>query len=158
LRSGARLGVDVGSVRIGIAVSDPDGILATPVATVRRGKDKDDDYDVVGRIARLSAERAAIEVVVGLPVSLSGHEGQAARSVRHFATRLARKIAPVPVRMVDERMTTGAAWRDMRASGISERRGRSTVDQAAAVIILQGALDAERATGQPPGEIMRVDT
>jgi putative holliday junction resolvase len=157
LRSGARLGVDVGSVRIGIAVSDPDGILATPVATVRRGKDKDDD-DEVGRIARLSAERAAIEVVVGLPVSLSGHEGQAARSVRHFATRLARKIAPVPVRMVDERMTTEAAWRDMRASGISERRGRSTVDQAAAVIILQGTLDAERATGQPPGEIIRVDT
>jgi putative holliday junction resolvase len=149
--------VDVGSVRIGIAVSDPDGILATPVATVRRGKDKDDD-DEVGRIARLSAERAAIEVVVGLPVSLSGHEGQAARSVRHFATRLARKIAPVPVRMVDERMTTEAAWRDMRASGISERRGRSTVDQAAAVIILQGTLDAERATGQPPGEIIRVDT
>jgi putative holliday junction resolvase len=157
LRSGARLGVDVGSVRIGIAVSDPDGILATPVATVRRGKDKDDD-DEVGRIARLSAERAAIEVVVGLPVSLSGHEGQAARSVRHFATRLARKIAPVPVRMVDERMTTEAAWRDMRASGISERRGRSTVDQAAAVIILQGTLDAERATGQPPGEIIRVHT
>jgi putative Holliday junction resolvase len=157
LRSGARLGVDVGSVRIGIAVSDPDGILATPVATVRRGKDKDDD-DEVGRIARLSAERAAIEVVVGLPVSLSGQEGQAARSVRHFATRLARKIAPVPVRMVDERMTTEAAWRDMRASGISERRGRSTVDQAAAVIILQGTLDAERATGQPPGEIIRVDT
>jgi putative holliday junction resolvase len=149
--------VDVGSVRIGIAVSDPDGILATPVATVRRGKDKDDD-DEVGRIARLSAERAAIEVVVGLPVSLSGQEGQAARSVRHFATRLARKIAPVPVRMVDERMTTEAAWRDMRASGISERRGRSTVDQAAAVIILQGTLDAERATGQPPGEIIRVDT
>jgi putative Holliday junction resolvase len=157
LRSGARLGVDVGSVRIGIAVSDPAGILATPVATVRRSRNHEDDEADVGRIAGFSAEHAAIEVVVGLPVSLSGHEGKAARSVRHFATRLARKIAPVPVRMVDERMTTEAAWRDMRASGVSERRGRSTIDQAAAVIILQGALDAERASGQPPGEIIRVN-
>ena len=125
--------------------------MANPVETVRRGKG-----DIV-RIAQLCAERAAIEVVVGLPISLSGDEGPAARSVRHFATRLARKVAPVPVRMVDERMTTAAAWRDMRASGVSERRGRPAIDQAAAVIILQGALDAERATGQPPGQILRVE-
>jgi putative holliday junction resolvase len=151
VRSGARLGVDVGSVRIGIAVSDPEGILATPVETVPRGKG-----DIV-RIAQLCAEHAAIEVVVGLPRSLSGEEGRAARSVRHFATILARRIAPVPVRIVDERLTTEAAWRDMHASGVSERRGRFAIDQAAAVVILQGAIDAERVGGHPPGEIVRVD-
>ena len=151
MRSGTRLGVDVGSVRIGIAASDPQGIVASPVETVSRGKGD------IPRIAQLCAERAAIELIVGLPRSLSGQEGRAARAVRHFATLLARRIAPVPVRMVDERLTTAAAWRDMHASGVSERRGRSTIDQAAAVVILQSALDVERVSGHPPGEIVRVD-
>jgi putative holliday junction resolvase len=150
VRTGARLGVDVGSVRIGISASDPAGILATPLETVRRGKGD------VARIAELCAEQSVIEVVVGLPLALSGVETQAAKSVRHFATRLARNIAPIQVRMVDERLTTKAAWHGMRAIGVSERRGRLAVDQAAAVIILQGALDAERAGGHPPGEILEV--
>lgn len=150
MRSGTRLGVDVGTVRVGVAASDPAGVLATPVETVRRGKGD------LARLVALAGERAAIEIVVGLPRSMSGTEGTAARSVRQFAVGLARRAAPVPVRMVDERLTTVTALRDMRASGVSERKGRAAVDQAAAVVILQGALDAERASGLPPGETLEV--
>ncbi len=148
MRDGVRLGVDVGTVRIGVAASDSAGILASPVETVRRGKG---DID---RIRAIAAERAAAEIVVGLPRSLSGQEGPAASAVREFARILARKLAPIPVRLVDERLTTATALRDMRASGVSEKRGRAVVDQAAAAIILQTALDAERTGGEPPGETL----
>lgn len=150
LRRGARLGVDVGQVRIGVAASDPGGMLAMPVETVRRGKGD------LARLAALAAERQAIEVVVGLPRSLDGEERAAAQQVRAFATELARYVAPCPVRLVDERMTTTVAARAMRASGVSERAGRPSVDQAAAMVILQDALDAERAAGRPPGEVLAV--
>jgi putative Holliday junction resolvase len=118
--------------------------------TVPRG---DGELD---RLAVIVAEQAAVEVVVGLPVSLSGQEGRAAAAARDFARALAGRVAPRPVRLVDERLSTVAATRGMRESGISARRGRSAVDQAAAVVILQGALDAERGSGQPPGEIVQV--
>lgn len=152
MRPGVRLAVDVGSVRIGVAACDPAGVLATPVETVQRGAG---DLD---RLARLVDERAAVEVVMGLPRSLSGREGPSASAARSFASSLARRVAPCPVRLVDERLSTVAATRGMRASGVSARKGRGTVDQAAAVVILQGALDAERASGRPPGEIVQVDT
>ncbi|MFE3451082.1 Holliday junction resolvase RuvX [Nonomuraea sp. NPDC059194] len=145
MRFGARLGVDVGSVRIGVARSDPSGTLATPVETVRRGAG---DLD---RIAALAAEHEAIEVIVGLPTSLSGREGQAAALVRSFAADLAVRLAPVPVRLFDERLTTVAAQQGLRASGVKAKKQRSVVDQAAAVVLLQDALDAERATQRPPG-------
>jgi putative holliday junction resolvase len=118
--------------------------------TVRRG---DGELD---RLAAIVAEQTAVEVVVGLPVSLSGQEGQAAAAARDFARALAGRVAPCPVRLVDERLSTVAATRALRESGISARRGRSAVDQAAAVVILQGALDAERESGRPPGEIVQV--
>lgn len=146
MRRGRRLAVDVGDARIGVASCDPGGLLATPVETVRAGAgDK-------ARIAALVAEYEALEVVVGLPRSLSGREGPAAAKARAFAARLAALVAPVPVRLVDERMSTVAATHGLRASGVAARKGRSVVDQAAAVVILQSALDAERATGRPPGE------
>jgi putative Holliday junction resolvase len=145
VRAGVRLGVDVGSVRIGLASCDPGGLLATPVETVARGRG---DFD---RIAGRVAELGAVEVVVGLPLSMSGGEGPAAATARAFAVELAARVAPVPVRLVDERLTTVGAQRDLAAAGVRGRRGRSVVDQAAAVIILQGALDAERASGSPPG-------
>ncbi|MEU7894995.1 Holliday junction resolvase RuvX [Nonomuraea sp. NPDC049152] len=145
MRFGARLGVDVGSVRIGVARSDPSGMLATPVETVRRGAG---DLD---RIAALADEHAAIEVIVGLPTSLSGREGQAAALARSFAVDLAVRLAPVPVRLFDERLTTVAAQQSLRASGVKAKKQRSVVDQAAAVVLLQDALDAERATDRPPG-------
>lgn len=145
-----RLGVDVGSVRIGLASCDPGGLLATPVETVARGRG---DLD---RIAGLVSGLNAVEVVVGLPLSLSGREGPAAASARAFAAELAAGVAPVPVRLVDERLSTVGAHRDLAAAGVRGKRGRIVVDQAAAVIILQGALDAERASGSPPGTVVPV--
>lgn len=145
-RPGRRLGVDVGTVRIGVAVSDPAGILATPVETVRRGKGD------LNRIRELAVEYDVVEIVVGLPKALDGSDGLAAEQVRQFASELADGVAPMPLRLVDERMSTVVATRGMRASGVTSRSGRHTVDRAAAVVILQGALDAERETGRPPGE------
>lgn len=145
MRTGARLGIDVGTVRIGVARSDPSGLLATPVETVRRGRGD------LARIARLAAEHAAVEVIVGLPTSLSGREGPAAKAAREFAARLAARLAPVPVALFDERLTTVTAQRDLRAGGVRARDQRAVVDQAAAVVLLQAALDTERASGRPPG-------
>jgi len=146
LRKGTRLGVDVGSVRIGVASCDPDGLLATPVETVRRGKGD------LSRIAALAAEYAVIEILVGLPTSLSGTEGPAANSARAYAARLVRKVGDIEVRLFDERLTTVSAHAGLRASGVRGRDRKNVVDQAAAVILLQAALDAERLTGRPPGE------
>ncbi|MBG0817033.1 Holliday junction resolvase RuvX [Planomonospora sp. ID82291] len=145
MRNGIRLGVDVGSVRIGVARSDPSGLLATPVETVRRGRGD------LERLAELAAEHEAVEVVVGLPTSLSGREGQAAELARAFAVRIAARLAPVPVRLFDERLTTVTAQQGLRASGVKAKNQRGVVDQAAAVVLLQAALDAERATGRAPG-------
>jgi putative Holliday junction resolvase len=145
---GVRLGVDPGDARIGVARSDPTGFLATPVETVRRGKGD------LRRIAQILEEAEAVEVVVGLPRSLSGGEGPAARKVREFARALARRVAPVPVRLCDERLSTVSAEAMLRDRGRTGSDRRSVVDQAAAVLILQQALDTERATGRPPGEIV----
>jgi putative Holliday junction resolvase len=148
MRFGVRLGIDPGDARIGVARSDPSGFLATPVETVRRGKGD------LRRIAEILAEEEAVEVVVGLPRSLSGGEGPAAAKVRDFAGKLARKVAPVPVRLCDERLTTVSAEAMLRDRGQKGHKRRAVVDQAAAVLILQHALDTERASGLAPGEIV----
>jgi len=153
---GVRLAVDVGSVRVGLATSDPDGLLATPVATLARdtkaGRQTPQD---IAEIVREVGERGAVVVYVGLPRHLSGGEGAASGAARAYAVQLAQAVAPVRVRLVDERMSTVSAHQALHASGRSGRRHRQVVDQAAAVVILQYALDAERATGRRPGE--RVD-
>ncbi|WP_055588830.1 Holliday junction resolvase RuvX [Streptacidiphilus griseoplanus] len=146
MRRGRRISVDVGDARIGVASCDPDGLLATPVETVPAGG------KAKGRIAAIVEEYEALEVVVGLPRSLSGKEGPAAVKVRAFAGALATLVAPVPVRLVDERMSTVTATHGLRASGVRSKKGRSVIDQAAAVVILQSALEAERVSGNPPGE------
>ena len=152
MRSGVRLGIDPGAARIGVARSDPSGFLASPVETVRRGKG---DLRRIAQILAAEAEEAGVlEVVVGLPRSLSGREGPAALKVREFAAALARRVDPVPVRLVDERMTTVSAEAMLRDQGRSGAKRRAVVDQAAAVLILQHALDTERATGAAPGEIV----
>ena len=148
MRHGTRLGLDPGEVRVGVARSDPAGVLATPVETVQRGPGD------LARLAALVDETDAIEVVVGLPRSLSGAEGPAAARVRVFAAVLARRVAPVPVRLCDERLTTVAAESVLREQGRKGRKRRAVVDQAAAVLILQHALDTERSTGAAPGEIV----
>lgn len=150
MRFGVRLGVDPGDARIGVARSDPSGMLATPVETVRRGKGD------LRRIHQIATAEEALEVVVGLPRSLSGTEGPAAVKTRAFAARLARRIAPVPVRLVDERLTTVTAEAMLRDQRKGAKR-RAVVDQVAAVVILQQALDSERATSQPPGELVPPD-
>ena len=151
MRAGVRLGVDVGSVRVGLAASDPGGILATPIKTLER--DLKSDTDQVA-IAAVVLERDVLEVVVGLPRSLSGGEGPAAAGARSYATAMAALISPTPVRLIDERLTTIDAHRQLRDSGLAGRAQRAVVDQAAAVLILQAALDAEKSSGQPPGELV----
>jgi putative Holliday junction resolvase len=151
VRHGVRLGVDPGDARIGVARSDPTGFLATPLETVRRGRGD------LARLARLVRDEEAVEVVVGLPRSLSGREGPAAAKARVFAARLATRIAPVEVRLQDERLTTVSAEAMLGDRGKKGAERRAVVDQAAAVLILQHALDTERATGRPPGELVRGD-
>ena len=112
----------------------------------------------VRRLAQLVVEREAVEVVVGLPRSLNGTEGPAAEKARALAGRLARRVAPVPVRLCDERLTTVSAESILREQGRHGAKRRAVVDQAAAVLILQTALDTERLLGEPPGEIVEVST
>jgi putative Holliday junction resolvase len=145
MQRGVRLGIDVGKVRVGVARSDPDGILATPLVTLQR--DNTEEADVpsdIAEISRLIAEHECVEVVVGLPVNLSGLEGPAAIHVRTYADNLADVIAPVPVVLSDERMSTVAATRRLSDRGMKGRRQRAVVDQAAAVEILQSWLDSQR--------------
>lgn len=137
---GRRLGVDVGTVRIGVAVSDPDGILATPVETVRRER----GTSHLRRLAALVTEMEVVEVVVGLPRTLSDRAGSSADDAVAIAGALAARISPVPVRLADERLTTVSAARSLREAGVRAREQRGKIDQAAAVAILQGWLDSRR--------------
>jgi putative Holliday junction resolvase len=145
VRRGVRVALDIGDARIGVASSDPHGILATPVETVHRAPG---DLD---RIASLVADLDAIEIVVGLPRSLSGGEGPAAVKIRQVAAEVAAKVSGTAVRLVDERFSTVTAERMLRERGKKGSKRRAVVDQAAAVVILQHALDFERETGNPPG-------
>jgi putative holliday junction resolvase len=151
LRAGVRLAVDVGSVRIGVARCDGDGRLASPLTMIPRGRG---DLDAIAGLAGADV----MEIIVGLPIGLSGREGQAAASARNFAAALAGRVASVPVRLVDERFTTVIAHDALRQSGSDSRARRPKVDSAAAALLLQGALDLERSTGQPPGELVGAAT
>lgn len=146
------MGVDYGEVRIGVASSDPAGVLAVPVETVAAGR------AAFGRLAQIVRDVGAVEVVVGLPRSLSGAEGPAARRARVFAAALAEALAPVPVRLLDERLTTVTAERALRDQGRKGNRRRAVLDQAAAVVLLQNALDTERSSGAAPGETLEQGT
>ena len=132
----------MGGVRIGVAASDPDGILATPVETVRR----DRSGRHVRRLAELAAELDAVEVVVGLPRTLADRAGRSAQDAIELSEALARRIVPTPVRLADERLTTVSAQRSLRAAGVRAREQRAVIDQAAAVAILQSWLDERRAS------------
>ncbi|GLY96061.1 Holliday junction resolvase RuvX [Actinoplanes sp. NBRC 103695] len=146
LPRGRRLGVDVGKVRVGVAMCDPDGILATPLATVSRdmGAAADSVPADIAELNRLVGEHEAVQIVVGLPVRLNGDEGPAAIDIRAYAGRLASAVDPVPVVLTDERMSTVVATRRLAERGIRGKRQRAVVDQAAAVEILQSWLDAQR--------------
>lgn len=143
-----RIGVDVGRARVGVARSDAGGVLATPVETVQRG---DDVTPVVARVAELA--EGAFEIVVGLPISLQGGDTASTGDSRAFAALLAA-AQPVPVRLVDERLTTVQAQSALHRAGRDTRRSRAVIDQVAAVILLQHALDAEVSRGTPPGVLV----
>jgi len=143
-RRGVRLGVDWGKVRVGVAACDADGLLAYPVETV---PSTSEDAAFV-RLADLVDEYGAVEVVMGLPLALDGNAKLAATDVEGVADRLAARLS-VPLRLVDERLTTAAAHRLL--GRLDSRRRRGVIDQAAATGILEGALEAEHNTGEPPG-------
>lgn len=146
---GRRIGVDVGSVRVGVASSDPDGVLATPVETVPRGAGGGLGTTDLRRLREIVAEYEAVEVVVGLPQTLRGEHGHAATLAAEYAERLRRVVAPVPVRLSDERLTTVTASRVLSERGVRGRRQRAVVDQLAAVAILQSWLDARARSSRP---------
>lgn len=151
---GARLGVDVGEARVGVAICDPGGLIATPFTTINRdrkpGRESRSEPgngavpSDMSELARLVADHGIVEVVVGLPVTLAGAEGAAAAHARAYASRLAEVISPVPVTLADERMSTVLATRRLSEQGVRGRRRREVVDQLAAAEILQGWLDAQR--------------
>lgn len=135
-------------MRIGVAVCDPDGFIATPYETVAAGD------GAIARLTEIVAEIEPLEVVVGWPLGLSGREGPAVRKVRAFCENLSPAIAPVLVRLVDERMSTMTADALLRQGGRDGVKRRKVIDQAAATVILQSAVDAERTSGRPPGQLL----
>lgn len=150
VRSGVRLGIDVGRARIGVARSDPHAMLASPLETVRRDERGHADIE---RIMSLAADVEAMELVVGLPIGLSGHRTASTDDAEQFAQQLAAAGA-LPVRLVDERLSTTQAQGQLRAAGKKTKHTRGVIDQAAAVVILQHALDTERSRGEAPGTVV----
>jgi putative Holliday junction resolvase len=139
-QGGRVLGVDVGTVRVGLALSDPTGTLASPLETLRRAKNHSD----LDRLAALVVEHEVTEVVVGEPVHLSGASGASAADAANYAQELADRIPDVPVILIDERLSTVTAASHLREGGIDSRKQRAVIDQAAAVVILQQFLDSRR--------------
>lgn len=146
-RRGVRLGIDVGKARVGVARCDRDGLLAVPVETVPRSEAS------AARIAELAAEHDVLEVLVGLPISLAGSETASTDDARTFAREVAVSTG-LPVRMVDERLSTVSAHAALRGAGRSQRSSRKIVDQVAAVVLLQQAIDVEKSTGTPAGALL----
>lgn len=139
--SGRVMGVDVGTVRVGVALSDATGTLASPLETVKRAKDGSD----LERLAALVVEHEVTEIVVGEPRHLSGASGASAQDADAYSQALADRVADVPVHLIDERLSTVTAASHLRDSGIDSRKQRPVIDQAAAVVILQAFLDGRRA-------------
>ncbi len=140
MRSGVRVAFDVGAVRIGVARSDAQAVLCVPVATIA----------TIDEAVAIVAEYEPLEIIIGLPVSMDGTEQRAAARARAWATELSERMT-TPIRLMDERLSTTAAGRDLASAGLSTRQARNVVDQAAAVIILEHALETERRTGSPGG-------
>jgi putative Holliday junction resolvase len=147
MRVGRRAAIDVGKARVGVAVSDPHGILASPVATVARTELD----DTVRAVIEALVEYEPIEAYVGLPVNLSGASTESTKDAIAFALAL-EASAQFEVRLIDERMTTNTANAALRASGRNAKNSRSVVDQAAAIVILEHALTTERNLGKQPGK------
>jgi len=147
MRRGIRLGVDVGKARVGVARSDPDGVLAVPVETLPRS-------EALEKLAALTHDYEVLEIIVGLPISLGGADTASTTDAREFAQALAEAVS-MPVRLVDERLSTVSAQQMLSQGGTEARKQRPIIDQASAVIILQHSLDQESRTGAAPGVLVK---
>ena len=136
MKKGRKLGLDFGSTRIGLAICDPDGILATPYSTIPSG------LDLISEISAICGSEEIVEIIVGLPRSLNGEISHAAKLVNDFIADLSAQLPEIPVLTFDERFTTTLANQALRASGRNTKEGRAVIDQIAAVNILQSYLDA----------------
>ena len=136
MKKGRKLGLDFGSTRIGVAICDPDGILATPFSTLPSGP------ELIAQISSICESEEIVAIVVGLPRSLSGEISHAANLVNDFIMQLTEHLPDLPILTFDERFTTTLANQALRASGRSAKDGRAVIDQIAAVNILQSYLDA----------------
>jgi len=145
-----RLALDLGKVRTGIALAE--GSAVVPLATLPGTEDETALHEALRAVL---AVRPVAEVVCGLPLDLRGQEGPAAQAVRRIAERLAAAVAPLPVRLVDERLTTRVAERGLRAAGRGGRQLRRDIDQWAAVGLLRDLVDRVERTGDPGGEVLR---
>jgi putative Holliday junction resolvase len=150
VRSGRRLAIDVGKVRIGIAASDFHAILASGLETVPRGADLEPNLK---RIVELVNEVEPIEIYVGLPVSMSGNHSASTEDAIDFARQLSPLVSS-EVRFIDERMTTVTAANALKLSGRDSKSGRQIIDQIAATVILEQAMEQEKSTGKQPGKAM----
>ena len=154
MRSGRRLAVDVGKVRVGLAISDFHGILASPLQNVAR---QADDSETIRLILAATEDQDLLEVYVGLPVSMSGN-ATASTDDAVLIANLLNSAIEVPVRMIDERLTTVSASAALRSSGKNSKDGRKVIDQIAATMILEQALAIEKNTGREPGiELAEID-
>ncbi len=149
---GIKLGVDVGTVRVGLAICDPDAILATPFKTVGRDTKKNSD---VRAVVKHAVELAAVQIFVGLPRTMKGEERASAQMAMDYADLLTNELLrvglDVPVNLVDERLSTVTAHRNLHEAGMSSKNHRKVVDQVAAAGILQHAIDMQKARGTDVG-------
>lgn len=148
MRTGRRLAIDVGTVRIGVAASDFHGILASGLETIQR---QGDDDKAISEISKIIIELMPIEIYVGLPVGMSGQSTNSTRDAVEFARKLINSQT-TPVRFIDERLTTVSATSALKASGRDSKSGRKIIDQIAATVILEQALETEKASGGLPGK------
>ncbi len=156
---GVRMGVDVGNARVGVATCDPDGILATPLKTLRRDMKKNSDRRVLRKLIEV---HEVTEVFVGLPKTMSGGSSASTEMAEIYAQALANELSTdghqIPVHLVDERLTTVSAHRSLHEAGVSSRDFRAVVDQVAAVNILQFSIDTVKAGKNLPGYTLTPQT
>ena len=148
MQSGRRLAVDVGKVRVGLAISDFHGILASGLTNVARQPSNEATCKL---ILDAVADEDIVEIYVGLPLSMSGENTASTQDAIELAVSLSEMVS-TPIRMVDERLTTVSATAALRSSGRNSKQGRSIIDQVAATMILEQALNQERQTGLPAGK------
>ena len=148
MRTGVRLACDVGKARIGIARSDPNGVLAVPLDAVKAGENS------ALLVRDIAVEYEAIEIIVGLPISMSGMLGAAAEYTHSWVDKLSA-VTDIPIRLHDERLTTVQAQRGLHEAGRTTKSSRSVIDSASAVVLLQTCLDSERSSGSPMGTEVR---